>query len=88
MTIHGDVRHYESIADSGNAMSRGFCPSCGTPLTSVTEARPGIVFIRAGALDEPDLMGPQVSIWTDTAPDWACIDPTIPKHPGPPPPAA
>jgi len=86
--IVGEVRYHESIADSGNVMRRGFCPSCGTPLTSAADARPHLLFIRAGALDDPNLMGPQATIWTSMAPDWACISDAIPSYPAQIPPVA
>jgi hypothetical protein len=81
VTTEGEVRWHESLADSGSRMRRGFCPACGTPLFSVAESRPHLLFIRAGALDDPNLIAPQATIWTDAAPAWACIDPAIPSHP-------
>jgi hypothetical protein len=88
LSVEGSVSWYESIADSGNRMQRGFCPACGTQLFSKAESRPHLTFIRAGALDDPNLMAPQMTIWTDAAPDWACFDPALPKVPGQPPPVA
>lgn len=82
----GEVRWHESIADSGNFMRRGFCPSCGTPIFSMTTARPHMTFIRAGALDDPTLMGPQAVIWTSQAPQWAHHDPDLPHIAHQPPP--
>ena len=79
--VDGDIRWHDSVADSGNAMQRGFCPQCGTPLLSRAEARPAVVIVRAGALDNPSLLAPQMEIWTSTAPDWACLDPDIPHYP-------
>ncbi|HEY0113713.1 MAG TPA: GFA family protein [Allosphingosinicella sp.] len=84
----GEVRWYESVADSGNAMRRGFCPNCGTPLFSIAEVRPHLVFIRAGALDDPNLMAPEAIIWTKEAPKWASLDPELPQHPAQIPPVA
>lgn len=81
VTITGEVRYHRSVADSGNVMQRGFCPVCGTPLTSAAESRPHLLFIRAGTLDDPDLIGPQATIWTSQAPTWACISDKIPSHP-------
>jgi hypothetical protein len=86
LNIGGKVQWFESIADSGNRMERGFCPSCATPLFSKTEARPHLVFIRAGSLDNPNLVTPVQAIWTAEAPDWACFDPNVPQVPGQPPP--
>ena len=84
----GEVRWHESIADSGNRMRRGFCPQCGTPLFSIAKSRPHLTFIRAGALDDPDLLGPQAVIWTEAAPQWAHLDRQLPHHPAQIPPVA
>ena len=72
-------------------MQRGFCPQCGTPLFSNAKARPPLTCIRAGALDDPNLIGPQATIWTSAAPEWAHFDPSIsanPANPAQPPPVA
>lgn len=84
----GEVRWHETTADSGTPMRRGFCPSCGTPLFSLAETRPHLTFIRAGALDDPGLIGPQAVIWTSAAPSWAQHDPALPHHPRQVPPVA
>lgn len=87
-SMTGATAEYASEAASGNMMRRQFCPQCGTPLTSETDARPHLVVIRAGALDRP-LSGPEVTIWTASAPEWGHIDPDLPTFEGqPPPPAA
>ncbi|WP_336961122.1 GFA family protein [Sphingobium aquiterrae] len=87
VVIGGDVHWYESIADSGNRMRRGFCPQCGTPLLSLAESRPHLTIIRAGALDDPDLIAPQAIIWAKEAPAWAQLDPDLPHHEAQMPPA-
>ena len=84
----GEVRWHESVADSGTPMRRGFCPGCGTPLFSVAETRPHLVFIRAGALDDPNRIAPEAIIWTSAAPDWAHHDPDVPQFPAQIPPVA
>jgi hypothetical protein len=88
VAVKGDVRWYGSMADSRNDMRRGFCPQCGTPLFSMAEQRPHLMFVRAGALDDRSIAAPQATIWTSEAPDWACIDPSIPYHEGQLPPVA
>ena len=69
-------------------MHRRFCPTCGTHLFSAAEARPHLVFVRAGTLDDPEIARPAMTIWTDAAPSWACISAELPRVPGQPPPAA
>ena len=80
--VEGEVRWFESKADSGNDLRRGFCPTCGTPLFSVAIQRPHLTFIRAGALDDRSIAAPQATIWVKEAPEWACINPAIPAHDG------
>jgi hypothetical protein len=86
--ITGELRRYASIADSGNKLQRGFCPTCGTPVTSEAEIRPHLIFLRAGTLDDPSIVSPAVNIWTRQAPQWVHLDPDLPQVAGQPPPAA
>ena len=88
VTTTGEIRWHESVADSGNRMRRGFCPDCGTPIFSLAESRPHLTFIRAGALDDPNLRAPEAVIWTSAAPEWACLDPELPHYPAQIPPVA
>jgi len=69
-------------------MHRRFCPLCGTPLFSEAEARPHLIFVRVGTFDDPNLANPAMTIWTSSAPRWACIDAELPHVVKQPPPAA
>jgi len=86
--ITGELCDFESVADSGNRMHRRFCGHCGTPMFSEAEARPHLIFVRAGTLDDPELARPSVTIWSAEAPAWACIDERLPRISQQPPPAA
>ncbi|HUL48194.1 MAG TPA: GFA family protein [Steroidobacteraceae bacterium] len=88
LEVTGALTDYRMIADSGNAAHRRFCPACGTHLFSASEARPHLVFVRAGTLDDPEIAHPELTIWTASAPSWACIDERLPKVERQPPPAA
>jgi hypothetical protein len=88
MTVTGETRDYESIADSGTKMHRRFCPACGTHMFSEAESRPHLIFVRAGTLDDPEVARPAATIWTARAPSWACVDTSLPSWEGQPPPAA
>jgi hypothetical protein len=79
MRIEGQLTQYVCIADSGTVMHRGFCPVCGTPVTSQAETRRHQINIRAGTLDDPEIGRPQATIWVSEAPSWACIDPALPQ---------
>lgn len=86
--LSGELHDYVSVADSGNRMHRRFCPTCGTPVFSAAESRPHLLIVRNGALDDTELLKPSATIWTESAPAWACIDETLPMHAGQPPPVA
>jgi hypothetical protein len=88
IAISGELRDYRSVADSGSVMHRRFCPACGTQMFSEAEQRPHLIFVRVGTLDDPELVRPAATIWTASAPSWACIDETIPRIEGQPPPVA
>ena len=85
-SISGVTRDFSSIADSGNVMHRAFCPNCGTPMFSSTEARPHLIFVRAGTLDDPEMAQPSITIWTAQAPSWGCISSALPRVERQPPP--
>jgi hypothetical protein len=86
VTVSGPLTDYVCQADSGATMHRRFCTRCGTPVFSEAEERPMVVFVRAGTLYDPDLSPPTATIWTKSAPAWACIDPELPDVEGQPPP--
>ena len=86
-SILGVLSDYMSLSDSGTVMHRKFCPACGTPLFSEAEPRPHVIIARAGTLDDPNRVAPGMTIWTGSAPTWACFDNTSPQFAAGPPPA-
>jgi hypothetical protein len=78
----GEMTTLRLTADSGNVVERGFCPTCGSQMYSKTVAPAGLPMrVRAGTLDDPELMAPTAIIWADSAPSWAPLDPQLPRHP-------
>lgn len=67
----GQLRFYDTVADSGNKISRGFCTNCGTPIMSKLESDKDILVIKLGALDDLKFFSPKAVFWTSTAHDWA-----------------
>lgn len=51
---------YEDTRSSGSVILRSFCPECGTPLFSETEAEPEMVFVKSATLDDSSWLQPQV----------------------------
>ena len=85
----GDITTLRMTADSGNTVERGFCPQCGAQMYSKTLTPPGLPMrVRAGTLDDPELMAPTALIWVSSAPSWAPLDPALPQYAKGLPPAA
>jgi hypothetical protein len=77
--FEGQIGTFEMTADSGNRVERGFCPRCGSQMYSKTVDPAGLpIRVRAGTLDDPELIAPTAIIWTESAPSWAVLDPGLP----------
>ena len=82
--LQGAYAEYEIEAESGNHVSRKFCPTCGTPLFSELKANPEFWIVKAGTLDDPSWLAPTMQIWCDSAQPWAPMAedlPTFGKNP-------
>ncbi len=85
-TVSGELRFFDAPADSGNTVSRGFCPTCGSAIYSRNSAVPGVVFVRASSLDDPEVFRPQMIVYTKRAPSGDRMDPALPAFEAMPPP--
>jgi hypothetical protein len=79
--ITGEVKYYDSKGDSGNTLSRGFCPNCGSRLFGKPDLMPDRIGIMAGSLDDPSTHKPSVDIYTASAQPWDYMNPELPKFP-------
>ncbi|NKC10842.1 MAG: aldehyde-activating protein [Gammaproteobacteria bacterium] len=80
----GEPTWYQSPADAGHIMKRGFCSSCGSPLFLVNGARSGATVLYAGSLDDPSWYTPGRDIYVASAQPWDIMHADIPKHDGMP----
>lgn len=74
LSVEGELSTYEDRAESGKGLKRQFCPNCGSPLFSIGEGTPGIVYVKAGTLDDTDSLSPNVELWTDSEQSWLKLD--------------
>ena len=80
-TVSGEVRFYDSTADSGNIASRGFCPICGSPVYSKNSAMADMIAVRASSLDDPEIAKPQLAVYASRAVSWDPVDPNCEAFP-------
>lgn len=77
VSFRGPVARYASSDD----LMRGFCPACGTTVTSERTSQ-GLVGLTLGSMDEPDRCpAPTVHIWTESRQNWLCLDDGLPEFP-------
>ncbi|MBL6987420.1 MAG: GFA family protein [Methylobacter sp.] len=79
VAITGEVKYYEKNGDSGHPVRRGFCPTCGSQVFGKPEIIPGVLGIRAGSLDNPELYQPAMDIYTASAQSWDFMNPDLLK---------
>ena len=88
VTITGDTTVFEAPTDSGNTVSRHFCPTCGSPVFSTNASMPELLFLRASCLDDLEVFQPGVVVYTKSRPSWDHVGQGLPEFDGMPPPEA
>ena len=84
--LSGDaLKTYVDAGTSGLKVLRNFCGNCGSPIASDIEAFPGLLFLKAGTLDDPSWVKPGAEIWCDSKLSWATLGSDLPSMPGNPP---
>jgi hypothetical protein len=78
----GEPKFYTVTGNSGNTVSRGFCPACGSPLFSRLSGTPDFVGIRVGSLDDPSHYRAVMDIFVASAQPWDHMNPELPKFSG------
>lgn len=81
LSIDGPVARYARPADSGNIVTRMFCPTCGAAVYSTNSAMPDMLFVRASSLDDPEAFKPQMIVYASRAPSWDRMDSALPAFP-------
>ena len=55
----------------GTKTHRHFCSACGSPIYSVVDAQPEVVYVKAGTLDDPSWLEPNAEVFTRSAQPWS-----------------
>lgn len=75
--VRGQATHWDMIADSGNAKTRSFCPTCGSPVYMTFSAIPDVFTVHAASLDDPRRFKPQAVTYSVRGYGWDFIDPSV-----------
>ena len=76
----GEPKYFSATADSGNAVARGFCAACGSPVVATQAAFP-VYVIYGASLDDPSGIAPTLDIFASSAQPWDHMNPELPKFP-------
>ena len=72
-SMTGTAKRYDTTGESGALVHRYFCGNCGSPISSVPDAFPGTVFVKAGTLDDTSWLNPSMEFFCDTAQPWVAL---------------
>jgi hypothetical protein len=80
LTIEGELTLFEDKGESGQPVWRRFCGKCGSPVTSDTPGaqEQGMIFLKAGTLDDASDLVPAVHYWKSSAQQWFPFTEAVP----------
>ncbi len=70
LTVSGEVKTYNDTGDSGATVRRQFCENCGSPVFTRLDNSDGMMFIKAGTLDDTSSLQPAFHCYTKSKQDW------------------
>ena len=82
VVVSGDVKYFESQADTGYLHKRGFCSNCGSQLFARFSNMPGMLGIKAGTLNDSSNYVPKLDFYVGSAAPWDFMNPELPKKQG------
>lgn len=82
VVIDGTPRTYQHKSDRGSEMTKLFCGTCGSQMFTRNSARPGLIGLRAGVVDQTDLVRPGANLFKGSAIASTPMDRDLPAHAG------
>ncbi len=82
--LTGETKKWTCKGDSGEDVTRSFCPNCGSRLYTDAAVMPGIIIIQAGTLDDPSWVKPGMELYTDQMSPWYVVPEGVKTFPGMP----
>ncbi len=84
--MSGELAEFAVIADSGNTLTRFFCPKCGSRVCGRNSAHEGRIGIHAGTMDNPQNIKPSVAVFTRGRREWDVLNEGLVTFEASPPP--
>ena len=78
ITFAGKATAWMRTAESGNALTFHFCPTCGSTVYWEGEGFPGYVAVAIGAFADPEFPPPTIAVWEESRHPWVSLPPDTP----------
>ena len=78
VTPSGQSAIWKRTAESGNALTFHFCPTCGSTVYWEGEGFPGHVAIAIGNFADPAFPPPTIAVWEEERHPWVVLPPGTP----------
>ena len=69
-----EMRSYKFLSGIGREIERCFCGTCGSPIFTLHPAKPEYAWVKAGIINQPDIVKPGYEIWIKDKVKWATIN--------------
>jgi len=79
VVIEGKTASFASKAESGNINTRHFCPTCGSRIYGENSARPGVVNVSVGCMDDHTWFSPLVVVYAKDRAPWDQTSTSVPN---------
>ena len=73
LSVQGEFKIWERVADSGHRATYRFCPTCGSTMAYTIEGWPGVTAIPVGVFADPDFPAPRYSVYEHRKYAWVEI---------------
>jgi hypothetical protein len=73
ITFDGKSTGWTRIAESGNALTFHFCPTCGSTVYWEGQGFPDYVAVAVGAFADPSFQPPTISVWEKSRHPWLTL---------------
>lgn len=79
--LRGHPRCYRGgNTDSGDSAEIRFCGRCGSPLYTLLDSQPDMMFLKIGTLDETGWFQPGFHVWCEHKQNWVQITEDVPGN--------
>ena len=83
--LEGETAVFDDVGASGLHVARRYCPRCGSPLTTESDAIPDLMFVKAGGIDHNQWFHPMMELFAGKRRPWIAPVPNAQQFAGNPP---